>query len=68
MESTKYKTGSFSADGAWSNRELNKFRKQQGLKSNISEQMLKLQLDTLATRCVQKIKKQKVILKKESQK
>ncbi len=32
MESTKYKTGSFSVDGAWSNRELNKFRKQQGLK------------------------------------
>lgn len=32
MESTKYKTGSFSADGAWSNRELNKFRTQQGLK------------------------------------
>lgn len=32
MESTKYKTGSFSVDGAWSNRKLNKFRKQQGLK------------------------------------
>lgn len=36
MESTKYKTGSFSEGGAWSNRELNKFRKQQGLKTNIS--------------------------------
>lgn len=34
MESTKYKTGSFSADGAWSNRELNKFRTQQGLKKH----------------------------------
>lgn len=33
MESTKYKTGSFSVAGAWSNRKLNKFRKQQGLKA-----------------------------------
>lgn len=47
MESTKYKTGSFSADGAWSNRELNKFRKQQGLKTNISDTMLQVQCDRI---------------------
>ena len=63
MESTKYKTGSFSADGAWSNRELNKFRTQQGLKPTFQNKYFNYNLTgltgptalPLTTHCVKKV-------------